>query len=433
MAAPVIVSPAELRGTAIAALEHGRADLALAMARALLARAPSDLLAALLEARALSDLGRGAEAITAARSAWEMARAKGERYDAARIMAGAHAAVGHDLRTAFWLRRALDHAPSPGARAEVLRALRRLRDRAPLALSLGVDIAPSSNINGGSSARETVLFGLPFTLQGASRALPGTRIGLDGRLSYRLPGATATAANVIVVELAAHTHLLSRAARLKAPDARATDFDQIAGYLALRRDWANGAELEAGIGQSFYGGTPAARFARLGAGRELAADAQRVITAGGALRIDEGLGGREEVLRLDAYLRRTAGIGAGGLWSAELRAARSISDAPAQDHAEVAVSLRRRFAPLTDGVFAAMRPQVGIGGSLRYRRQARSLFVQGGRDEIGAALSGELVLGGLERLGFVPAITFDGTLRRSRVDLYDSETYGIGLSLRSVF
>lgn len=82
----------------------------------------------------------------------------------------------------FQLARA-GNLPAP-VRANVNQFLAAIRDAKDWSYAFDLALAPDSNINGGSSARETLIFGLPFTLGDDARRQSGTGIDVSGTVEY---------------------------------------------------------------------------------------------------------------------------------------------------------------------------------------------------------------------------------------------------------
>ena len=75
------------------------------------------------------------------------------------------------------------HLP-PSVRANVDRFLMAIRNAKTWSYTVDAALAPDSNINGATSAREAIIFGLPFTLDDAARRRSGTEIALSGSVEF---------------------------------------------------------------------------------------------------------------------------------------------------------------------------------------------------------------------------------------------------------
>ncbi|KKM83018.1 hypothetical protein LCGC14_1313600 [marine sediment metagenome] len=433
LAAPVQLDPPQMREAARIAVDGGRDAAALAMADALLLRDPEDVFALLIRSRALRGLGRFDAAIAAAQSAWDLADSDAQSFDAARVMAQALSSAGRRSRAQFWLRRAAEAAPNDGFRDVAIRDYRYVRARNPLQTSLTFAITPSSNVNGGSSEEEAVLFGLPFVLGGATRALSGTQVTAGAELRYRLPATRRVQDEFSVAGQTQHA-VLSDAARDQAPDASNGDFTYTTLDLAWRRVFAD-AEARRGynattvtLGQGWYGGDPLSHRLRLDAERVQRIGGGAELRLGGHLQYEEfDTANSPPVLKFGlagGTVRRIEGV---GLLRLDLETAVSRSDNVALDYRSVRGSVEYRpDRPI-------LSTELTLSASLKMQDFDASSFATGGRFDSTATLGAEMLFREIESHGFSPVLSVTGAWRSSDIDLYDSETLGLRLGLRSSF
>ena len=174
IAAPAAAqAPAE---TAATLLAQGRFDEAAARLDARLAKNPHDVQAQFLKGM--------------------LAAARGDQQLAIRLFRAIlvdHPNAGRvrlELARAFFLAKdygnaqrqfqfALSDNPPPAVVANVKPYLAAIRDARTLTYSAGIAIAPDSNLNTGSSAREVSLFGLPFDLSDEARKKSGVGLAIE--------------------------------------------------------------------------------------------------------------------------------------------------------------------------------------------------------------------------------------------------------------
>ena len=104
-------------------------------------------------------------------------------------LALAYFRAGRDRRAAYHFRLALgDKDLPPAARANALAFLDRIRRRKAWSVSGSLSLAPDTNINAATSAREVPLFGLPATLSDDARRTSGVglNVGVRGGYEWRL-------------------------------------------------------------------------------------------------------------------------------------------------------------------------------------------------------------------------------------------------------
>ena len=74
--------------------------------------------------------------------------------------------------------------PPPGVVANIDRFLGQIRQQKDWSYSLSLAIAPDSNINNGTTARDVELFGLPFELSDDTRSQSGIGLAIQGALEF---------------------------------------------------------------------------------------------------------------------------------------------------------------------------------------------------------------------------------------------------------
>ncbi|MBD3763994.1 MAG: hypothetical protein IE927_04450 [Rhodobacterales bacterium] len=423
------LTPDQMRRAGYDAQAAGQAELAVQIAQALIARDPADAVAHVILSRALRDLGRFDPAATAARRAWALATDDAQRYGAALAAAQALSSAGQRTAAQLWLRRAAQVAPTPLARTIAERDHAYVRSRNPWSLRLDLSVAPSSNVNNGSSQDSFDFLGLPFVLSGDARALSGveTRLGLSAR--YRLPpsGRGQTALRLSLQQTVVD---LSEAARTQAPGARGSDYDfaAVEAGLSWQRPGRVGWGVEATLGHNLYGGAPLSDYLRL----DLTADRRL-----GRGRAFAGLG-LERQIRRDLAMRSASILTLRGGWTQPLArgdrlqlaagARRSLSDAVEIDHTALTLSADwQRAAPLP------MDLRLGLSLGVEARDYAISPYTADGRQDLRLTGAVSLGLERLDYLGFHPVLRIEAGQVRSNVALYDSQTLGLSLGLRSSF
>ena len=100
-------------------------------------------------------------------------------------LALAYFQAGEDTRAAYHFRLALgDLDLPPIVRARALALLDRIRRRKSWSISGSLALAPDTNINAATSAREVALFGLPATLSDDARQTSGVGVSANVRGGY---------------------------------------------------------------------------------------------------------------------------------------------------------------------------------------------------------------------------------------------------------
>ncbi len=199
-------------------------------------------------------------------------RAGSARYLAARIVARAQAELGHYTQSQIWLRIARQDVPDPRAVRAVAEDYRAVRAVNPLAVSLSFGLAPSSNVNGGTSAevvgstcrcsaatsrRRRWATPCPCRACG-SRAARACPTGCGGREVRDLPGDRHPGTDL-------HPERRGQGDR---PGRGGSDYADLAFSEGIVHRWlgegASGpSALRATVGRTWYGGEPYTRFAQV--------------------------------------------------------------------------------------------------------------------------------------------------------------------------
>ncbi len=404
------------------ALEMGRPDVAVSVARQILAQAPEDTRAHLILAAALTRTGAPGEAAPVARAGFRLAEGKEARFEAAYLTAEAMALSGRPLAAKYWLRRADLHAPTPRHEAVLAQAYRNVAARSRLSFSVALFGGPSKNVNGGSLHDYFYYYGIPIPVE---QALPGQVWGGTVQLRYRLTPA-------IEAQLVwAHREVvLGDRARAIHPEARAADYRQDGLTFGLSHVWQDAegrTAVLAGLsaGRRWRGGEVATDVARaeLAVTRVLSPD---WLVGGGLVLENAHVPGRpvadSQTRRLEFRVsHRAPRLGAVSL---ELGAVEVDSDA---------AGIAWRGPSLSLG----WRPVLGteaLGLSLGLELERRDYWLSEGFDpDNRASLSATAELKRLERAGFTPTVTLSAARTRSDVVVRDTRELGVSFGLSSSF
>ncbi|MEO0904459.1 MAG: hypothetical protein AAFX89_06775 [Pseudomonadota bacterium] len=180
------------------ALVTGQPAQAANLAQANLAEVPNDFASLFILALAQADLGDDRQSATTAARAYNAAPDDPSKLQAARLVASKRFALGHYMRAEFWLRRAVNHAQTEKELEAIAREYVATINANPLALQFTASIAPSDNINNGSTGGVLIFDGLDpllaellgengeLLLDEDKRALSGIRYAGSARLNYQL-------------------------------------------------------------------------------------------------------------------------------------------------------------------------------------------------------------------------------------------------------
>ncbi len=432
VAKPVVLTAEEMKQTTFLLIRQGQPAKALAFANALLKTTPNDASILVMKSRAERDLGRNKDAVQTARLAWKHAATEQQRYGSAMAMAQGLSSGGNKFAAQFWLRRAMTLAPNPLARQIAETDFQYVRARSRLSLRFDASIQPNSNVNNGSSSAILHFLGLPFVLSGDAQALAGVEGSFAATARYTL-GESETSKTALRFGVSQKLVRLSRAARAQAPNARNSDyaFGGVEIGLEHRAKLASlQAEAVTGLsfGRNWYGGDPLSQYVRLDLGLnksfsplwqgnlKLSGEHQR--------RLDSDLRSAD-ILTLELGLRHQLGNGDQLGFGVSGRNVQSASGEI--DHRTLGASLDwARAKPL-------WQTRLSAGFSVEAADYGTSLYALDGRHDVAIAANIGFAFQQIDYMGFIPVLSLQAQHTKSNIELYQSNTLGIGVSVQSKF
>lgn len=423
---------------------QGNHALALQLAESILETRPQLYEAQLIRIDALIQLGRQNEGIGLARSVWRDAPSKAEKTRVARLAAVQSYKAGSTLSAKFWLRRALQTAPDPVSRANILRNFNEIRRHEPWKVNLSFSATPSSNINGGAESAAYTIDGLPWTgrVSGEGLALSGYLVSVSGDVRYRWsrPKGRLTAG----VRFSQRFALMSSDAKTQAPSAENGDFD----YANL--DFVFGGThvfsarhtiaWDASIGRTFSGGAPYADAASLSLTDTRALKSGAVLQQSARLRHEMPVSGSAPATALRYAVSTRKAL--------ENRADFQRMAYVEVQHSEAANRLRGEvgaglsYAPAKPVLGTQARFNLGAA-HIRYpdfQVLDPTTFpfvsytdVPGGRRDTRLSVGAEFLLSEQSYLGFAPLVSVELGKTWSNVSRFETRNLSIGLGIRSTF
>lgn len=347
---------------------------------------------------------------------------------------------GRPMAAQWWLRRAFRHAKTDAELAALREVFQYTRDASPLALNFGFNVAPSNNVNDGST-HEYLTFegiltpeGLPvrFPLPADRRPLSGTEASGYLDLAYRLSSGPRHRTSLSLY-LYGRTYQLSSESRAAAPDASGSDYAYVNGDLALRHQWLlrdglGPTSISVSVGRVESGREPWYRYRKVSARQDF-------LLRRGQLGIGVSFEDQESqsTARADAKVVEASAAVAlqtaqGNVWRFTLQAreTRSFLDSETFQEAYASASVTPNWR-----VFGAV-PTVTLGlGAKNFDDFV--LDLEGQRDDRIASLGLSLRLDSVSVMGFSPVFNVTGTRTRSNVAQYDTEAVEASLGLHSQF
>lgn len=424
------------------AVQAGDLELAEALARQMLAADPRDALAHLVLTIVQLRRGDATGAAAEARLAFRHAERPQQKFHAALLAADIAKSRGQGIQSRLWLGRAAASAPTSGHEAAALRALAEERTRAPVVLSFSFSLAPSSNVNNGSSSPYNVIEGwFPIgVISPDAQALSGWESTLRAGLTYRIRAGDRSQLEAIA-NLMLYRVALGEEAKAVAPDLSGKDLGDTTLSFGLRQSWlsADGRsrtviEGEVGRGKSGRGNERDLFGLRATHAREVAP--AQVLRFGLDLDVAKPVASlRSETRRLSGSLGYSFTRPNGVTLFGDLTVGDTWAGPGSDRNSQEGTSMAARIG------FSGYRPRKGINVS-GYLGLSRADFpnfrflaipVPGGRQE--DAVFGELAVG-LSKWsigGLEPTITMRALKLDSNVTVFSRTDSSLGLDWRIRF
>lgn len=450
--AQVTLSPDEMRGAALAALEAGDTGTAAQFAQALLLRDPADPVALRIRAQ----LGLGAGDLAAARAAalalWRAADDPAARHEAARLVAYVDMQAGRPLWAQFWLRRAMTVAPDREALRQTVADFRAVRDASPLSLRLGLSVSPSDNATGGTDVDviavdgEEICFDVggvclfPLSPAPIDRAWAGISYAPSLHLTWHAAREGDRATDLWLLAQGRGVILSDDAlAALEGEEydgeqITARHFSQMQLLLGVdhRRPAAGGAQTwTAHVGRTWPRGEPGEDIVSLGYSRTFSLGEAQALVLGGTLEWRFDIDDPDQDQRRQTLRAAHVGEIAGGhelRYDLSLTRSESAYYGNAFDRVTAGLTLTPdRFLPGIDA-----RARLSLGATLFPDYEFLDP-VPGGRLDRQVALGLDLTFDRLSWAGFSPTMTLEAQRTDSNVNQFESDGISVSFGLESTF
>lgn len=428
---PVRLSPQEARVFAAQLGKNGQFRAMREVALGLIKADPNDVAAWMLLSRAESELRNHPAAIRAGKRAWALAGTDTEKFAAAYAVAQGQNAAGKLTAGQFWLRRAGQYAPDDRLGRVAQTEFQKMRRRNPLQTELRFSIQPSNNVNNGTKETWTPDgIGVVFVPTGGLLPLSGTEVSSGISLSYTLKESR-KARTRLSFAFDHRTYALSSEAKAIAPGVRGSDFAFTSASLKLGREQALNEKtvLKYGLGggRLWLGGDPLSDYGRVEAGLTHRLSPRDALQVQASFEAYQGLGTRR-----DSDLWQLAGVwsrklGNGDLMRLSLAGLVSQSDDVTMDYRQVQAGFSYRKAQAVAGM------GLEFGLTLSHRRHEVFPFSADGQTGIEGRASISATLENLDYYGFVPVVKLEAAKRDSDIPLYETQSFGLSVGVRSAF
>ena len=432
------LSPQEGAQLAREMLLAGQPDAARDIAAVLVRSDPNSSAAHVLLAQASVRTGDDAAARDAARTAWRLADTPRERFIAAFTMADILAAQESYTRSQFWLRRAVQVAPTAQTERVAVEAFRRVRQENPLAIELSFGITPSSNVNSGNS-NEAINFAflpgplgeLQFLVPPDERPLSGLEITARTDLRYRIAQSERSRTS-LELGLYGRTYVMSDEARATAPDVTGESLSFYQLSFGVLHQWVpEGADAPYSASLTFShdwaGGVPF-RFEVNGTlGTQFTLSDTDTLAVSGSLRYSQRLSSDTETYTYSLRSRWARALENDDVVGVTAQIARATSDSTDLAYKDATLGVSYDFGDLGFGV------DLAASYTEQLRIYETSAFDPAGREDRISALRFDMGLNQIDFYGFQPVVTLQARRTDSSVARFDTEGAQLGINLRSSF
>lgn len=426
----------EARTLAQEAFRNGNFPLAHQIGQGLLQANPKDTTALLIVAATAPATGDADAGMAAGKQAYRLAEEPDLRFHSAYLTARAAAADERFLTSQFWLRRAYQSAHTPAQEKLAATSFRHVRARAPLSTRFAFNVTPSSNLNGGSSEETLFIDGVGHggQLNGAARALSGTRLSFSGDVAYRFSESPDHATSVTLRAYRSFNHLSDEAKEIS-PDSEGSDFDYGLVELGLRHQVRPAAPFlpdtyTIAVGQTWFGLEEYERLYRVGTSRGFK------LSDAASLRVTTELENRVSATggadRLGRHLKLSYGrvLENKNFLSVDFSATRVTSEFQNNEYDGATIGVGYAMGEAIKG----MR----LSGDVRVRHADYDVYSVGGIDvggrqdtEISGALN--LHIESVDYLGFRPVLRLDASRTSSNVSRFEGQNLGLSIGFQSAF
>lgn len=372
--------------------------------------------------------------IVAAQS-FDAAKDPGEKFTAARLAARASVDLKQYGAAKYWLRRAVQEAPTDAAREATINDFLKVRALSPLKLDFDLSIRPSDNVNQGAQTRMLVVDGQPtwFVFDGSALALSGVESAATVSGRYRL-GGTIDAPTELGFRLYHRDVQLSDKSKRLAPTIRGADLASSAADLSLWRTFRpsdrSDVKLGATWGRTWLAGKAYSDRTRIEGSLSTRHSAALKTRLGFALEKQRLATGKPAATAVTVDGGLTYEMARGNTLAFRIEANETASKDRNQDQRRLSASVRYVLGePL-----AGAKVSAGLSMTARdFPVFFNGVFNDTGRQDRTVTSSVDVGLPKLGVFGFEPVVSVEASRTRSNISRYESQTVGIGLRIQSSF
>lgn len=407
-------------------------ELARALGLGLLQRDPKDYVALMSVAVAEASLGNPDQGAIYAGRAFGSAQSDTQKLAAARVAASSHFRAQQHSRAEIWLRRGANFARTEEETELVRKEYQIVRRQNPLLFRFSFSVAPSSNINDGSSERLFYYGGIPFVLSDDSLPLSGLEITGDAFLSYRISDSK-THITRVGLHLFARTYALSEDSKASAPDTSGKDYALNVAEVSLNHrqqifDGWGATGVSAMLGKNWYAGDPLWQYYRLTLSQDFPVAETMIGNVRGFVENETALGAsNSDTLVYDASASLGRRLFNNDFVRVSVGVRLNDADEETSDYTGLRAGVRYHFGqPVLDTRFSIFAGY----GQRDYEVYSLS---DNGRHDTTTSFGATAVFNGVSYSGFSPTLSLESRRTKSNISRFKTEQIFARLGIQSNF
>ncbi len=423
----------QVQALAVQAIKQNRPKLAYQLSEGLLKANPRDGQAHYTQALAFAQVKAYGFGRKSARKAFNTAQTQVQKYEAAQLASQMAYADDRLTLSQFWLRRAVQHAPTEDVRQDSIKAFRTVRAHNPLNFNLKVSVSPSDNVNNGSNSPYNIIDGVPVVgvLSPSAQAIDGVVATTDLQGSYRIAYGERYMTRLTGRAYTRRVKFNDAVPGLSGSDISSSRLQVGVNHLAVDASKRGQWEFDLTGGRVWYGDSPLYDFARLGVERHNRLGENMRLGFGGAVEFQEDeTWPYNDAMQYEGFAQLSYklanGARIGGYLNYRTTETDGVNRARDQWTGIVSYTMGREIGP---ALFSFQ-----LGHSLVEYDKYRIIGpVPGGRSDNSTFGGVTATFQDWSYLGFVPTVSVNTEATDSNISRFDVDETSVSFGIRSEF
>ncbi len=418
---------------AVEALKQKRPKLAYRLSEGLLKANPRDGQAHYTQALAFAQVKAYGFGRRSARKAFNTARTPVQKYEAAQLASQMAYADDRLTLSQFWLRRAVQHAPTEEVRKDSIKAFRTVRAHNPLNFDLKFSVSPSDNVNNGSNSPYNIIDGVPVVgvLSPSAQAIDGIVATTDLQASYRIAYGERFMTRLTGRAYTRRVKFNNAVPGLSGSDLSSSRLQVGVNHIMVDASERGQWEFDVTGGRTWYGDSPLYDFARLGIERHNRLGENTQLSFGSAVEFQEDeTWPHNDATQYEAFAqvgyKLANGARIGGYVNYRTTETDGVNQAREQWTGIVSYTMGREIGP------AKLSFQLGHS-VVDYDSYRIFLTVPGGRSDSSTFGGVTATFQDWSYMGFVPTVSLNAEQTRSNISRFDVDETSVSFGIRSEF